>query len=337
MRVVNQQVPTPFRDIDLGTLLRPNLLEFAQERRALPLHAARRRARARRRSSARSRRWTSSLGLAEGLPVGRLLRLGHRALHARRCSATPTAPTTSALLEHELYLAATDLDTCERIVFGAERLGRRPDLDRRARVDRAADGLQAGQGPRPRAHRRRHRLDHQPRHRRRGGREVRRRGQPARALRQRLHRARSRRLLGSRPRARQRHGPPADRLPGVQADGLPAPARDGAPVGAALPGRRHRADRARARRRADVPDVDHELHRARRHRPPRLRVGHAASSPRTTTTSARSASATASRSPRRACARSSSTSRPSRRRRAPGARSSSRRRGSLLRQSSSEA
>ena len=37
-----------------------------------------------------------------------------------RSSATPTAATTSALLETELYLAATDLDTCERIVFGAE-------------------------------------------------------------------------------------------------------------------------------------------------------------------------------------------------------------------------
>ena len=53
----------------------------------------------------------------------------------------------------------------------------------------------------------------------------------------------------------QRHGLPADRLPGVQAAGLPAPARDGAPVGGALPGRRHRADRARAQRRADVPDA----------------------------------------------------------------------------------
>src|SRR3569832_2464320 len=29
MRVVNQHLPTPFRDVDVGTLLRPNLLEFA--------------------------------------------------------------------------------------------------------------------------------------------------------------------------------------------------------------------------------------------------------------------------------------------------------------------
>ena len=30
MRVVNQQVPTPFRDVDRGTLMRPNVKEFAQ-------------------------------------------------------------------------------------------------------------------------------------------------------------------------------------------------------------------------------------------------------------------------------------------------------------------
>src|ERR687887_2168251 len=40
MRVVSQQVPTPFRDIDLGTLLRPNLLEFAKRGALLPLHLA---------------------------------------------------------------------------------------------------------------------------------------------------------------------------------------------------------------------------------------------------------------------------------------------------------
>src|SRR5688572_22227294 len=31
MRVVNQQVPTPFRDIDLGMLLKPNFLEYARK------------------------------------------------------------------------------------------------------------------------------------------------------------------------------------------------------------------------------------------------------------------------------------------------------------------
>jgi len=41
MRVVNQQVPTPFRDIDLGTLLRPNYLDFAKSAALMPLRAAR--------------------------------------------------------------------------------------------------------------------------------------------------------------------------------------------------------------------------------------------------------------------------------------------------------
>src|SRR5687767_7871704 len=36
MRVVNQQVPTPFRDIDVGTLLRPNLVEYARAGIKLP-------------------------------------------------------------------------------------------------------------------------------------------------------------------------------------------------------------------------------------------------------------------------------------------------------------
>ena len=37
MRVVNQQVPTPFRDVDRGSLLRPNYLEFAQMAALMPL------------------------------------------------------------------------------------------------------------------------------------------------------------------------------------------------------------------------------------------------------------------------------------------------------------
>src|SRR5680860_553413 len=37
MRVVNQQAPTPFRDMNRGTLMRPNYLEFAQSAALLPL------------------------------------------------------------------------------------------------------------------------------------------------------------------------------------------------------------------------------------------------------------------------------------------------------------
>ena len=40
------------------------------------------------------------------------------------------------LLDRELYLTATDLDTCERIVFGEEELGRRADLESGRVLDR---------------------------------------------------------------------------------------------------------------------------------------------------------------------------------------------------------
>ena len=264
------------------------------------------------------------LGLAEALPSGLYSGSGHRALRAHgalrprphrrlppaRARALPRRHRPRHLRAHRVRRRG---------------LGRRADLDRRARLDGAADGLQAGRDQGPRADRRRHRLDDQPRHRGRGGREVRRRRQPARARSSTTSTKQIPTLFGSRARRVSRHGLPADRLPGVQAAGLPAPARDGAAVGGALPGRRHRADRARAQRRADVPDVDHELRLARRHRPPRLRVGHAEARRGLRALPARSASATASRSRPRACARSSSTSRPRRSRRAPGARSSSRR------------
>ena len=104
------------------------------------------------------------------------------------------------LLDNELYLAATDLDTCERIVLGAEGWDDVPI----SLAVRASTALPMVYKPvkvqRPRAGRRRHRLDHEPRHRRRGGREVHRRRQPARALRQRLHAARSRRCWARRSR-----------------------------------------------------------------------------------------------------------------------------------------
>ena len=97
MRVVNQQVPTPFRDIDVGTLLRPNVLEFAQDGRAAAATAPRG---SPRELAPAARRSVSVmdvvLGLAEGAAVRHLLRLGHRATTCARCSPTPTAPTTSA-------------------------------------------------------------------------------------------------------------------------------------------------------------------------------------------------------------------------------------------------
>jgi NTE family protein len=117
-RVVNRHVPTPFRDVDVGTLLRPNLVEFAKRAARLPFHAA-----ALVRQVAGHLGQISAmdilLGLAEGLPSGAYTGSGVES-YVRTVLSDPDRTNDFRLLENELYLAATDLDTCERIVFGAE-------------------------------------------------------------------------------------------------------------------------------------------------------------------------------------------------------------------------
>jgi predicted acylesterase/phospholipase RssA len=116
MRVVNHQVPTPFRDIDLGQMLRPNLLEFARQGATLPLRLL---------SLARElgpRLGSVSmmdvvLGLAEALPSGMYSGSGIEE-YVRTVLQDPDRTDDFRALERELYLTATDLDTCERIVFG---------------------------------------------------------------------------------------------------------------------------------------------------------------------------------------------------------------------------
>ena len=117
MRVVNRQVPTPFRDIDVGTLLRPNFVEFARSGVKLPITLARIA-----RGLAGQFRSLSAmdvvLSLAEVLPSGMYSGSGIED-YVRTVLSDPDRTDDFRLLEHELYLAATDLDTCERIVFGA--------------------------------------------------------------------------------------------------------------------------------------------------------------------------------------------------------------------------
>src|SRR6266545_2681347 len=116
-RVVNEQVPTPFRDVDLGTLLRPNYADFAARAMLMPLRLI---------GLARSLagRWREvSLmdvvtGLAEGLPPGLYTGSGIEK-YIRSVFRESDRSDDFRLLEPELYLAATDLDTCERIVFGS--------------------------------------------------------------------------------------------------------------------------------------------------------------------------------------------------------------------------
>ena len=94
MRVLNHELPSPLRDISLGTLLRPNYRGFVRKSLTFPLRVA---------------------GVARELrqPPERALRRGHRhrawqagcppastrgaasSATSPRCSPTPTGPTTS--------------------------------------------------------------------------------------------------------------------------------------------------------------------------------------------------------------------------------------------------
>ena len=117
MRVVNRQVPTPFRDIDVGTLLRPNFVEFARSGVMLPLKLAKiARGLAGQLGSVSA--MDVVLSLAEVLPSGMYSGSGIED-YVRTVLSDPDRTDDFRLLENELYLAATDLDTCERIVFGA--------------------------------------------------------------------------------------------------------------------------------------------------------------------------------------------------------------------------
>jgi NTE family protein len=117
MRVVNRQVPTPFRDIDVGTLLRPNLAEFARRGVVLPWKLARLARELAGQIGAISA-MDVVLGFAEILPSGLYSGAGIEQ-YVRAALTDPDRTDDFRLLEPELYLVATDLDTCERVVFGA--------------------------------------------------------------------------------------------------------------------------------------------------------------------------------------------------------------------------
>jgi NTE family protein len=118
MRVVNNQVPTPFRDINLDMLLRPNYREFLAKGVRLPLHLLGV-ARVLGRSLGSFSTVDLVIALAEALPSGLYSGAGLEE-YVRTVLADPDRSDDFRLLEPELYLAATDLDTCERLVLGAE-------------------------------------------------------------------------------------------------------------------------------------------------------------------------------------------------------------------------
>jgi predicted acylesterase/phospholipase RssA len=118
MRVVNRQAPSPFRDVNLDQLLQPNLGEFAASLARLPFRVL---GLARTLVGSLGRQLSAVdlvVGLAETLPSGLYTSAGVER-YVRTVLSDPDRTNDFRLLESELYLSATDLDTCERIVFGA--------------------------------------------------------------------------------------------------------------------------------------------------------------------------------------------------------------------------
>jgi NTE family protein len=118
MRVIVQQVPTSFPDARVSALLRPNYREFVTKGVRIPFRLAQL-VRTLVRDLGQISAVDIALGLAEVLPSGLYSGAGIER-YVRTILSDPDRTDDFRLLRNELYLAATDLDTCERIVFGAE-------------------------------------------------------------------------------------------------------------------------------------------------------------------------------------------------------------------------
>jgi NTE family protein len=116
MRVLNKRLPSPIEDPSLSTLLRLNYAGFAQRAALFPLRLvglARQLAGRFGEVSAMD----VAVGLAEGLPAGIYSGSGLER-YVEEVLSDPDRVNDFRLLERELYLTATDLDTCERVVLG---------------------------------------------------------------------------------------------------------------------------------------------------------------------------------------------------------------------------
>jgi predicted acylesterase/phospholipase RssA len=115
-RVLDKALPSPIENASLRTLLRPNYRGFASRLAVLPLRVA-----------ATARRLAANIGeismvdvvmgLAEGLPTGVYHNRGIEK-YVRNVLSDPDRSNDFRELSNELRIVATDLDTCERIVFG---------------------------------------------------------------------------------------------------------------------------------------------------------------------------------------------------------------------------
>jgi len=118
MRVIDRQVPAPFQEIELGTLLSLNVKKLATGAVLFPWRLAKLA-----RTAATHLGQVSALdlvlGLAEGLPAGLYSGKGIES-YVRKVLDDPERTDDFRNLHNDLFLTATDLDTCERVVFGAE-------------------------------------------------------------------------------------------------------------------------------------------------------------------------------------------------------------------------
>jgi predicted acylesterase/phospholipase RssA len=109
--------PMPFRRAPLGMMLRPNYREFVTRGARLPLHLA-----GLLRTLGRVPLSFSpvelAVALAEALPSGLYTGSGIEQ-YVREVLTEPGRTNDFRELGSELYLAATDLDTCERVVLGS--------------------------------------------------------------------------------------------------------------------------------------------------------------------------------------------------------------------------
>jgi predicted acylesterase/phospholipase RssA len=117
MQVINTRVPSELDDLELSRMLSPNYMGFLKSAAKLPfrsLEAAR--------ALLRIRDFSAidlGVALAENLPTGLYNGSGIGDYVAEALTEGGRS-NDFRVIDPELYLTATDLDTCERIVFGEE-------------------------------------------------------------------------------------------------------------------------------------------------------------------------------------------------------------------------
>ena len=116
MRMLLHQTPASLPQVTIGALLRPNYLEYLARGALTPWRLAQL-LRGLVRNLGQVSMVDLVLGLAEFLPSGLYTTAGLER-YVRTVLSEPGRSDDFRLLAAELYLAATDLDTCERIVLG---------------------------------------------------------------------------------------------------------------------------------------------------------------------------------------------------------------------------